>query len=150
MDSIPGDAAAVERSLLRALSWWAVGSMAVGGALWVAGARTERAALLAFGRQNAAWGAIDGVIAGIGWGRRAGGAPPSKGPDLRRFLILNAALDVGYVATGVGLIAARGRLGRRPRYSAAQAVGDGAAVVVQGSFLLVSDAVHARRLAEPA
>jgi hypothetical protein len=87
------------------------------------------------------------VIAAVGWGRRRAGAQPSNAAQLRRFLILNAILDVGYMAGGAGLILARERLDQRPRYSAPQAVGDGAAVIVQGGFLLTSDAVHARRLA---
>jgi hypothetical protein len=147
MDSIPDDAADVERSLLRALTWWAAGSVATGAVLWAGGARTGRAAVSAFGRQNLGWGAIDGAIAVVGWGRRRAGAPPSSASQLRRFLILNAILDVGYIAGGVGLILARERLDQRSNYSASQAVGDGAAVILQGGFLLASDVVHSRRLA---
>ena len=50
-------------------------------------------------------------------------------------------------ANGIVMEMARERLDRRPKYSAPQAVGDGAAVIMQGGFLLISDAVHARRLA---
>ncbi|MEW6226412.1 MAG: hypothetical protein AB1627_17465 [Chloroflexota bacterium] len=53
---------------------------------------------------------------------------------LRRVLLVNAWLDVGYVATGAWLA---GRTRRR---------GDGAAVLVQGAFLLWLDATAARRL----
>lgn len=147
MDGMPDDAAVVERSLLQALTWWAAGSVATGAVLWAGGARTGRTAVSAFGRQNLGWGAINGVIAAVGWGRRRAGAPPSSAAQLRRFLILNAILDVGYMAGGAGVILARDRLGQRPRYAAPQAVGDGAAVIVQGGFLLISDVVHARRLA---
>jgi hypothetical protein len=86
-----------------------------------------------FGRQTLVWGAVDGAIAGAGARRRA-----SKGPTdpsrLRRVLLVNAALDVGYVAAGAELV----RRGRWP--------GDGLAVVVQGAFLLVLDSAAARAL----
>lgn len=53
----------------------------------------------------------------------------------------NAALDVGYLAAGVALVAHRGR--RRLR-------GDGAAVLVQGAFLLVLDTTAALALHDDA
>ena len=146
MSGTPDGGAGVERSLLRVLTWWAAGSAGLGSALWRVGVRSEHAMLRAFGRQTAAWGAIDGTIVAVGWARRCSGAPPTRAADLRRMLAVNAALEVGYVLGGIWLIAARDRLGRRPRYSAEQATGDGAAVIVQGSFLLVMDSVHARRL----
>jgi hypothetical protein len=146
MDGTADRTSDVERSLLGALTRWAAGSAGVGGALWWAGAHCDNAALRAFGRQTAAWGAVNGAIAAVGWARRHSGAQPTRGADLRRLLTVNAGLDVGYVLGGIWLIAARDRLDRRPRYSADQATGDGAAVIVQGTFLLVLDATHARRL----
>lgn len=147
MDGTADRTSDVERSLLGVLTGWAAGSVAVGGVLWRAGTRSDNAVLRAFGRQSAAWGAIDGVIAAIGWSRRRSGAQQTRAADLRRVLAVNAGLDVGYVLGGIWLIAARESLGRRPGYSADQATGDGAAVIAQGTFLLVLDAVHARRLA---
>ena len=86
-----------------------------------------------FGRQTAAWGAVDGAIAYVGARRRT-----AKGPTdprrLRRVLLVNAGLDVGYLAAGAALV-------RHGRWR-----GDGAAVLVQGAFLLLLDTTAAHRL----
>ncbi len=115
----------VEQRLTRVLSAWAIGSVAVGAAL----ARRSPG----FARQTAAWGAVDGAIALVGAAnrRRRGPTEPAR---LRRMLLVNAGLDVSYLALGAwGL--------RRERWRA-----DGAAVVVQGAFLLVLDTAAARAL----
>lgn len=117
----------VEQRLTRVLRGWAIGSVAVGTALVVdPGTR-------GFGRQTALWGAVDGAIALVGARRRA-----SRGPTdparLRRVLLANAGLDVGYLAAGAWLV----RDGRWRR--------DGTAVLVQGAFLLGLDGLAARAL----
>lgn len=128
----------VRSDLTRALTAWSVLSLVVGAGLARWG-RGERAAGLA--RQNLAWGAIDLGIAAVG--ARANRAPvddvPAAARSLRRLLLLNSALDVGYVAAGLALLRA-GRLNGR------DSTGDGAAVVAQGAFLLVLDLVNAARL----
>ena len=124
MTGRPG--ATVEQALLRDLRRWAVGSIAVGGAL-AASPRTR-----GFGRQTAAWGAVDGAIALVGARRQAAG--PTDPDRLRRVLLVNAGLDVGYLAAGAWLV-------RRTRWR-----GDGLAVLVQGAFLLWLDASSARQL----
>ena len=117
----------VEQDLTRTLGRWAAGSVVVGGLL-AADPRTR-----GFGRQTAAWGAVDGAIALVGARRQAAGR--STDPRrLRRVLLVNAGLDVGYLALGAGLAG-------RPRWR-----GDGVAVLVQGAFLLWLDATAARRL----
>ena len=118
----------VEQDVVRVLGRWAVGSMVLGAAL-SADPRTR-----GFGRQTAAWGLVDVAIALVGARRHAAGrtTPPAR---LRRVLLVNAGLDVGYVAGGAALLRTRWR-------------GDGAAVVVQGAFLLWLDATAARRLRE--
>lgn len=109
------------------LAVWAAGSTAVGAVLAL------RPATRGFGRQTAAWGLVDGAIAGVGVrGRRRKG--PTDPARLRRLLLINAGLDVGYVAAGAWLVG-HGRWR-----------GDGWAVVLQGGFLLALDAVSARRL----
>ena len=109
------------------LGAWAAGSVVLGGPL-AAFPRTR-----GFGRQTLAWGAVDGAIAAVGARRRA-----SRGPTdparLRRVLLVNAGLDVGYLAAGAWLV-------RDGRWR-----GDGAAVLVQGAFLLVLDSMAARAL----
>jgi hypothetical protein len=117
----------VEQRLTQVLGAWAAGSVVVGGVL------AARPGTRGLGRQTAAWGAVDGAIALVGARRRAGGGPTPP-LRLRRVLLVNAALDVGYVATGAWLV-------RDGRWR-----GDGIAVVVQGAFLLVLDTVAARAL----
>ena len=117
----------VEEQLTRVLGAWAVGSVVVGTALSFS--RRTRG----FGRQTAAWGAIDGAIAYAGVRGRARKGPTDR-TRLRRILLLNAGLDVGYLALGQ-------RMRRTERWR-----GDGLAVLVQGAFLLVLDTTAAARL----
>jgi hypothetical protein len=146
-----------ERRLTTALGGWAAVSVIGGGALALVGARSHRPTLLAFGRQNALWGAVDGVIAGgaaVMRRRRLARLPDVHVPEvvdqerrrLRRTLLVNAGLDVGYLAAGAGLVLVAGRLDRRYPGRGPKAVGDGAAIVLQGSFLLGLDTTFARRL----
>ncbi len=124
--STPSD---VEHRLTRVLGGWAVASVVAGAALAVS-PRTR-----GFGRQTAAWGAVDGAIALVGARRRAQRGPTDP-VRLRRVLLVNVALDAGYVAIGAGLT-------RRERWR-----GDGVAVLVQGAFLLVLDTAAAAVLRE--
>lgn len=121
------EAASIEVGLTRVLSAWAAGSVALGGALSLS-PRTR-----GFGRQTAAWGLVDGAIAyaGIRGRSRKGATDPAR---LRRVLLVNAGLDVGYLALGE-------RMRRTDRWH-----GDGLAVLVQGAFLLLLDTTAAQRL----
>ena len=117
----------VEVRLTQVLAGWATGSVLLGAALCV----PERTR--GFGRQTAAWGAVDGAIALLGRRSRARRGPTAP-QRLRRVLLLNAGLDVGYVAVGCWLV------------SDGRWRGDGWAVVVQGAFLALLDGEAARRL----
>jgi hypothetical protein len=121
------DPADVETRLTTVLGSWAAGSVALGALL------SARPATRGFGRQTAAWGAIDGGIAAVGARnrRRRGPTDPAR---LLKVLLVNAGLDVGYLAAGAALL-------RSDRWR-----GDGAAVVVQGAFLLALDATAAAAL----
>jgi len=140
----------VERRLTALLAGWAAGSVAIGSALVIVGHQAQREQLLRFGRQTVAWGAVDGVIAGVGViSRRRRGAISAeevvrKARSLRRLLLVNAVADVGYVVAGTTLLV-RGRGGRMTAHMGA---GDGLAVIVQGAFLLALDAAHAAELKE--
>ena len=118
----------VEEQLTRVLGAWAAASVALGAAL------AARPATRGFGRQTAAWGAVDGAIAWAGARKRRAKGPTDPG-RLRTVLLVNAGLDVGYLAAGAWLV-------RDGRWR-----GDGAAVLVQGAFLLALDTTAARRLA---
>lgn len=134
----------------RALARWALASIALGAGLWWDGARDGTARRAAFGQQTVAWGAVDAVIAALGDRRRRARLTALADADLadgelqrreraglRRLLVVNAGLDVGYLAGGVAW-ARRGDPASR---------GHGAAVVVQGLFLLVFDLWQARAVA---
>lgn len=129
----------------QALARWALMSMAVGGGLWLDGARGGDPWRRAFGQQTLAWGAIDAGIAAFGDRRRRARLAALDDPldpevqrrertGLRRLLLVNAGLDVGYMAGG--------RAWARSGDPASR--GHGAAVTVQGLFLLVFDLWHAR------
>jgi hypothetical protein len=88
------------------------------------------------GLQSIVWGAIDGMIALLGrWdAARKQAAQADITQQARRFriiVVINALLDIGYVAGGIVLI--RGARGRAER------AGAGVGVVLQGSFLLFFD-----------
>lgn len=117
----------VEQRLTRVLGCWAAGSVAVGALLAVP--RATRG----FGRQTAAWGAVDGLIAYAGSRRRAA-AGPTDPTRLRQVLLLNVGLDVGYLAAAAWLL-------RSPRWRR-----DAQAVLVQATFLLLLDGTAARQL----
>lgn len=121
---------APEQRLLLELAAWSTWSVAAGGVLWRVGRRDGERALGDAGRMTLAWGLADAAV--VGWGvargRRASAADPAA--RSRRMAVVtgvNALLDVAYVAAGARLAA-----GRRRR-------GDGAAVAVQGAFLLYLD-----------
>ena len=87
----------VEEDLTRTLGRWGAASVVVGAAL------STRPRTRAFGRQTAAWGAVDAAIALVGARRRAARGPTDPA-RLRRVLLVNAGLDVGYVLAGLHLV----------------------------------------------
>jgi len=126
----------VRSSLTRALTAWSLGSLAA-GALVLAGRPGERGT--GFARQCLAWGAVDLAVAGLSLRRPAPVPEAQAAASLRRLLLLNGGLDVGYVTAGLLLWRARRLRGR-------DSTGDGAGVAVQGAFLLLLDTVNAWRL----
>lgn len=130
-----------ERALARTTVAWGAVSVVAGVGL---AAKTQDPWRRSFGLQTAGWGAVDLGIAALGsrlQDRRMRRLPDAYAPaaqaaeraTLRRVLLVNAAADVGYVALGVGLA----------RDSRPRVAGAGAAIVVQGAFLLVHDSIHA-------
>ncbi len=132
-----------QRALARTTVVWALGSIGVGALLASRRDRWWRS----FGQQHLGWGAVDLGIVGIVQllQRRAMERLPDlydpevldvRRRHLRRILLGNAIADVGYVV--VGAVMWR-RLRSNPR-----AAGAGAAIVIQGTFLLLHDGHHAR------
>jgi hypothetical protein len=139
MRRTPTDPARDVAALTRVVGGFGAASLLGGGALAAMAGRED---VRAFGQQSAAWGAVDVAIAGISALRsRRGAADPAR---LRRILLVNAVLDVGYVAAGAHLAHHGTTLGGR--LSPAAARGHGAAVMVQGLGLLAIDLALARRM----
>ena len=137
------DAWGRQRSLARTTALW-------GGASIVAGvvmAGRDDPWWRAFGGQHVGWGAVDlAIVAAVsGLQRRqlrrlADPYDPvvleRQRRKLRIILAVNAVADAGYCVTGVVLRRRR----HRPR-----AAGAGAAIIIQGAFLLLHDSYHALR-----
>ena len=135
-----------ERGLARVTVGWGGASVAAGLVIALRRDPWRRA----FGWQTVGWGAVDlviAVLAGRLQDRRMLRSPDPYAPAaieaerrlLRRVLLANAVADLGYVVLGVVLA----RSGR-PRVA-----GSGAAIVVQGLFLLLHDSHHAHRAGPP-
>jgi hypothetical protein len=142
-----------ELRLARDTARWGTGSVLAGLAVAGVGVRRGDRAVREFGLQNAGWGAVDVALAVLAERLRRSRmartddprAPEAQAAErrrLRRVLLVNVALDAGYVVGGVALaVRARRRGDRGP---AGAALG----IVVQGAFLLVHDATHAAGLDE--
>ena len=129
----------------RRLAAWAIGSVVAGLLLLLVAADPWWRGV---GVEAVAWGLIDGAIAvaGIASARRGaarhGGdaeADAREGRKLRRLLLVNAGLDVGYIVVG---LAVAGPVANGDPFVA----GNGWGIVLQGAFLLAFDAWHARRV----
>jgi hypothetical protein len=126
---------AYETKAMTTLMTWAAASVLTGTMLTVTGGDDYTRAV---GVQNIAWGAIDGVIAGFGYRginkQRNVDKPISywqaEERKLRKIFLINAGLDVLYIATGAVLWG----LGKSDIVR-----GSGAGVMLQGSFLLAFD-----------
>lgn len=123
---------------------WAAVSIAAGA---VAANRSEPW-WRGFGHQHVGWGAVDlGVVAVAGAlqnrrMRRLGNPYEPHALDrerrwLRRILLVNAVADAAYVAGGAALW--------HTRPAGSYAAGAGAAIALQGAFLMLHDAQHAIR-----
>lgn len=130
-------AAQVVNDLTGQLALLGAVSVLGGGGLRVA---AKNPVLRSFGGQTAMWGAVNLGIAL--WGRSRRTAPEAG--RLRRTLLANAALDVGYIAAGGHVAHHRTSFGGR--LSPEESLGNGLAVVLQGLALGALDVGHARRL----
>ncbi len=140
---------AEEQRLTSILATWAAASVVIGGAAWAVGSMQQKKHLVGFGRQTFMWGAIDGAIAVAGLAGARKREPFTSDDEvqahrakLRRILLINAVADVAYIAAG-GAIMARDRQSRR---LVGMNASDGAAIALQGKFLLALDVVMAWRL----
>ncbi len=120
------------------LGTWAVGNIVWGGI----GAAQSSGQIKAFHQMNLYWNSVNLLIAGFGYWQ-ASSASPTIGfwesleaqHGVEKVLLVNAALDVAYIAGGLYL-RERG-LGRGKD----QLIGFGKSIILQGAFLMAFDAV---------
>ena len=140
-----------EQEITTLLTVWAAGSVIKGGLIALVGQASGRKQWLRFGRQTAMWGAVDGLIAGIGAlsrsrrGELTQDQVDAEARKLRTLLLINAAADIVYIAGGAH-IAFHAKPGPPEVTSLRLGRGDGLAIVIQGAFLLALDATYARKL----
>lgn len=113
---------------------WGIASMATGASLLV---RPTDAWTRAFATQQVVWGLIDAGIGAWAWDdfakRRAMPADPGQRGWLHGLYGINAALDLGYMAVGLALMA-------QPDDNLR---GHGAGVLLQGAWLAIFDGANA-------
>jgi hypothetical protein len=120
-----------------------LGAWAVANLIWgFLGARHTAGETKAFHQMNAFWNVVNLAIAGFGYwqaSQEALGldfwATVSAQHSIEKILLLNAGLDLGYIAMG-GYLMERGRRKEKGSW-----VGFGKSIVLQGAFLLVFDAI---------
>lgn len=130
------------RTAMFVLSGWAVGNMVVGG-VGFGLEKDERLRWLHLG--NAAWNVVNLALGVVGLISDCGRDPKSfdakqslvEGEKQQKVLLVNAGLDVAYLAAGAFLWQ-RGEATSDPRF-----VGLGQALLIQGAFLLGFDVVLA-------
>ncbi len=133
------EAVRLNRTAMGVLLGWAVLNIGTG----TAGHFTTQGELRAFWQANAAWNVVNLAIGGFGLYGQLTAAPETwdlarslaEGQKMEKLLLLNAGLDVGYIAFG-GFLLERGL-----RTDSAQLRGWGKSLLLQGGFLLLFDAV---------
>ncbi len=120
----------------RLLAWGAL-SVLAGLYLWFSASDFGRG----FGIQCVAWGLVDAGIAIVGARsaarRKSTAVPKEEAGYIRRFLWLNFGLDFLYIVAGVSVL----YFLPAPFWQ-----GTGWGVIMQGSFLLFFDLIHALRV----
>ena len=132
-----------QKQLSLRLLIWSVFSMVFGALFALRRDKFSRG----LGGQFAAWGLIDALIALFGartaQKRQAQLEDPlapevvtRESHNLRRLLLVNTALDVGYMTGGAALALTKGKTNPGWR-------GHGLGIIIQGAFLFVFDLFHA-------
>ncbi|MCS6829372.1 MAG: hypothetical protein NZ749_01895 [bacterium] len=130
----------LQQRLLFQLSVWSLLSVFIGGIIAVLS--PVGSFWSAFGVMNAVWGLVNLLIASFGFygvmKKIRSGLRDEQEERMRllRLLRVNAFLDVGYVAAGVGMVL----WGKTPLLQ-----GFGWGIILQGGFLLLFDTWHYRR-----
>ncbi|MCC5938350.1 MAG: hypothetical protein JJU34_13815 [Lunatimonas sp.] len=120
------------------LGSWAVGNMLWGG--FMAGRTSGE--LQGFHQMNAYWNSVNLLIAGFGYYSAMKEVPSAEfwetiqqQQSIEKILLVNAGLDVAYMATGLYM------LERGKRKDDARIRGFGKSVILQGAFLMSFDVI---------
>ena len=126
------------RSGMLILGSWAIGNMVLGGVMIGRTSGETRA----FHQMNIYWNTVNLAIAGFGYYSAMKEVPSTEfwetmraQQSIEKILLVNAALDVAYMAGGLYLFE-RGR-----RLENDQFKGFGKSVILQGAFLMSFDAI---------
>mgnify|MGYP006200084509 FL=1 len=126
------------RSGMLILGSWAIGNMVWGGI----GANQSTGEVKAFHQMNLYWNAVNLAIAGFGYYQATKEVPGTDfwatmeaQQSIEKILLVNAALDVAYMAGGLYMKE------RGMRTDNSRLVGFGKSVILQGAFLMAFDAV---------
>lgn len=126
------------RNGMLILGSWAVGNMVWGGI----GASQSTGETKAFHQMNLYWNSVNLLIAGFGYWQAIKESPGTDfwatmeaQQGIEKVLLVNAALDVAYMAGGLYLKE------RGLRTDNSKLVGFGKSVILQGAFLMAFDAV---------
>ena len=128
-----------QKTAMLVLGAWAVGNMGSGLALRGQHDGSTRY----FHEMNAGWGAVNLVIAGLGYWASAKADPGSfdlaasvnEQHKIQKILLLNTGLDVGYMLGGAYLIERSKNTTNKPE----RLEGFGKSILLQGAFLFVFD-----------
>lgn len=131
--------ARMNQAAMGVLLGWALLNIGTG----TVGHFTSTGETQAFWQANAAWNTVNLAIAGLSLRGQATASPQSwdlarslaEGQKMEKLLLLNAGLDVGYLAFGAFL------LERGHRTDSARLRGWGKSLLLQGGFLLLFDSV---------
>ena len=128
----------VNKFAMITLGSWALGNMAVNGALYRSGARDQKY----FYQMNIAWNAVNLAIAGLGLYKALNPettltlfASMREQANTEKFLLFNAGLDVGYMMTGMYLIEKSKNSAKHMH----RLKGYGKSLILQGGFLFLFD-----------
>ncbi|GMQ27501.1 DUF6992 family protein [Algoriphagus confluentis] len=120
------------------LGTWAVGNMIWGGI----GASQTTGQTKAFHQMNLYWNSVNLLIAGLGYWQATKESPGSDfwetlkaQQSVEKILLVNAALDVAYMAGGFYLKE------RGLRIENDRLIGFGKSIILQGTFLMVFDGI---------
>ncbi|MCC5921091.1 MAG: hypothetical protein LAT68_10240 [Cyclobacteriaceae bacterium] len=130
---------AVNKTGMYILGSWAIGNIAVSGARWAAG---SDGTANYFDQMNVYWNIVNLGIAGFGLYQAINASTSANfleafdaHQSIQKVLLINAALDLGYMAGGFWMR----EYSRRPNVNSEQWRGFGNSVIMQGAFLMLFD-----------